>query len=136
MSDSLSKLALSPEERRRRREEYNRLAAEDIAAIDQLTVEYLSLQTGNALTATRIKSALFRMAEAFNMIGEVLPGGYRVLGTGEKTPYYLQMSDNTKPSDAQLVSDAMSGLLLEVAEIQQQRIERWKKQHAKPEGAP
>jgi|GEM_PF-4386140 hypothetical protein len=107
---------LSPEDREERRQTFQRLAAEDLSVIDQLTIERQAAAAGNPLTGARIRSAIFRAAEVYDLVGRSLPRGYRVLGNGAKTPYYLQRNDNSRPTDAELVADALSGWLQEVAE--------------------
>lgn len=116
----------SAEARRQRREQFNRLAAEDLLALDQHTLEYATIDSGNPLTADKIRFRVLRAAEVFGITE--FPRGYRVNGGTAKTPRYVSLAG--KPAtDDQLVADAMMGWLTEIAEVLEKRIASARKTH-------
>ena len=108
------------DQRRQRREAMNRLAAEDLVALDLLTLEYATLQSGNPLTADKIRFRLYRIAETFGITE--FPRGYKVLGGTAKTAHYVSVG-SARATDDQLVADALLGWLTEIAEVLEKRVQ-------------
>lgn len=107
--------------RRQRREQFNRLAAEDLTALDTLTLEYATLQSGNPLTADNIRLRLFRITETFGL--KEFPRGYKVYGGTGRTAFYVGVGNSdTRATDGQLVADALTGWLTEIAEVLEKKV--------------
>ena len=100
-----------------RREALQRLVAEDTAQIDKLRVDRIAAQRGSVLNIEQIKQTLFATVNTYGMVGITLPRGYKVLGTGDKTPFYLVYKDGNRPSAEQFVTDLMTGFLADLAEV-------------------
>jgi len=131
----MSEHNMSQEERAQRPETLNRLAAEDLVLVERLTIarQMLPAKDASAVNGQRIKGAVIAAVAAYGLQGQRLPRGYVVLGTGEKTPYYLCIEDSRhKAEDYQVVADARSGWLHELAVFLDGKLTAWRKQHGPP----
>lgn len=106
------RLGLNPAERDTRRDMIYRLLNEDVALVEQISIDLHTLSTGRVAAADRIRAAIFRAHDAAPSVS--LPMNYRVLGGTSKTPHYLQRGSE-RVSDAELLTDALTGLMSDYA---------------------